>query len=337
MSSRRTPSLRMALFIGSALLALTAFGQTARAVVHFTVTADPRSNHTGFDSTLQAINTLVGGPGAFHVTVGDEDDDITENRVVVDARLGGNYPWFPIIGNHEQETSTEMTWLRAEYNTGNAGRTAIKNYPFGVTSGPLGTTETTYSWNSGNAHFISLNQYWNGGTAAGSDIATDGDVVSQLRTWLAADLAANRDKVTVVFGHEPAFPENRHVGDSLDAHPANRDAFWDLLESENQVAALIVGHTHVYSKHQGDKNGVGDVWQIDAGNAGNGSPYTFVDVSIDGNTVNYRTFDNSGGTFHVVESWNQTVSTVPEPSTIVLAAAGLLALCGMAWRKRRAG
>ena len=47
--------------------------------------------------------------------------------------------------------------------------------------------------------------------------------------WLAADLAANQDKAIFVFGHKPAFPENRHTTDSLNAHSANRDGFWALL------------------------------------------------------------------------------------------------------------
>ena len=38
---------------------------------HFTVTADPRLHHTEFGNTLADINSRLGGPGAFHVSVGD--------------------------------------------------------------------------------------------------------------------------------------------------------------------------------------------------------------------------------------------------------------------------
>jgi hypothetical protein len=312
------------------LLALAGLSATANAInFHFTVTADPRDYHASFASTLQAINTLVGGPGAFHVTVGDEDNTVPENRAQIDAKFGGNYPWYPVIGNHEQETAADMTWLRNEYLTGNGVRTPLKNYT--LQNGPTGSVETTFSWNYDGAHFVVLNEYWNGGTAPGSDIAADGDVVPPLRNWLAADLAANRGKPTFVFGHEPAFPANRHVGDSLDAHPDNRDAFWSLLETEN-VQSFLVGHTHVYSTHLGDKNGVGDVWQIDAGNAGNGSPQTFVDVGVTDTLVTYRAYNNSGGAFHLVESWTQPV---PEPSTLVLLGIGAIGLLAYAWRRRR--
>ncbi|GAG29503.1 unnamed protein product, partial [marine sediment metagenome] len=84
---------------------------------HFTATADPRSNHAGFGSTLQAINDLVGGPGAFHVSAGDIDETIPENRAVIDAKFGAAAAWYPGIGNHEEETGADMEWLRAEYDS----------------------------------------------------------------------------------------------------------------------------------------------------------------------------------------------------------------------------
>jgi hypothetical protein len=114
----------------------------------------------------------------------------------------------------------------------------------------------------------------------------------------------------------------KNVGDSLDQYPANRDAFWNLMESE-YVMAYLVGHTHYYSKHLGDKDGLGDVWQIDAGNAGNGSPQTFVNVHVTDGLVTYSTYDNSGGTWHLVESWS---AAVPEPATLALLAAGAAVL-----------
>ena len=71
-----------------------------------------------------------------------------------------------------------MNWLRNEYNNGNAVRTPLKNYT--NQDRPTGSVETTYSWDHGNAYFIALNQYWDGGTAVGSDAGTDGDVVTEL-------------------------------------------------------------------------------------------------------------------------------------------------------------
>ena len=276
----------------------------------FTVTADMRSSHSVFENVCQSIINDAGGPGAFHITVGDEDGRIWENRTVIDTYFGTSAIWYPIIGNHEEEDGVEMEWLRNEYDSGNGLRTPLSNLT--NHDGPVGTVRTNYSWDYGNVHFIALNQYWNGGTTegsgnstSGSDTATDGDIVPELRNWLAANLSAHKIKPFVfVFGHEPAFPYNRHVGDSLDLYPANRDALWSLLESE-RVQVFFVGHTHYYSKHQGDKNNVGQVWQLDAGNAGNdpGDGKTYFDVEVTGEQAMVHVYRDGGtGTFGLTET-----------------------------------
>jgi len=270
---------------------------------HFTATADMRGNHIKFGSLLQAINDGP-GPGVFHVSIGDIDNTIPENRAQIDEKFGTAAIWYPIIGNHEAETLSDMEWLRTEYNTGNGGRTALK---FNTNQdGPTGSIETTYSWDYGNAHFVALNQYWNGETTLGSDNATDGDIVPALYNWLAADLTANSKSFVFVFGHEPAFPYNRHVGNSLDQYPNNRDAFWSLLENED-VQAFFCGHTHYYSKHRGDKDNVGYVWQFDVGNAGQdpSDGLTYFDVVVGSSQATVNVYQDAGtGVFTLVESVN---------------------------------
>jgi Calcineurin-like phosphoesterase len=272
---------------------------------HFTVTADMRGYHVKFGNLLEAINDGP-GPGIFHISIGDVDDAIPENRARIDDKFGATAIWYPIIGNHEAETPSDMEWLRAEYNTGNNGRPALKLNT--NQDGPIGSVETTYSWDYGNAHFIALNEYWDGETTLGSDNSTDANIVPALCNWLATDLAAHTKPFVFVFGHEPAFPYTRHVGESLDQYRANRDAFWSLLEAED-VRAFFCGHTHYYSEHQGDERHVGDVWQFDAGNAGNdhGDGLTYLDIVVGNNqaTVNvYR--DDGTGIFSLVESVNLT-------------------------------
>ena len=292
------------------------------ATFHFTATADPRNFDAAFDLVLAAMQSKVGGLGVFHVSPGDIDPP-QNLRARIDARFGTSAIWYPGIGNHEEETPEDMTWLRDEYNVGNGGRTPLKNHT--NQDGPLGTVETTYSWDHGNAHFIMLNQYWNGGTAAGSDVAANGDTVPALYNWLARDLAENTKPVVFVFGHEPAYPFIRHVGDSLDQYPASRDAFWNLLESYSCVKAFIVGHTHYYSRYQ--KPG-GRVWQIDLGNAGNdgGDGKTFLDVVVTDTTVTYDIWRDGGtGIYTKTDAWGVPVTVTTPVQVATPAAAKLLA------------
>lgn len=283
--------------------------RTTAESFRLTATADQRGYVSAFDAVLLQMQAKVGGIGAFHVSPGDIDPP-NYSRIRIDARFGTHSVWYPGIGNHEAETAEDMTWLRTEYNSGNGGRVPLKVYT--NQDGPTGTVETNYSWDYGNVHFIMLNQYWDGGTVAGSDVAADGDVVPALRNWLAANLAATAKPVIIVFGHEPAYPFNQFVGDSLDKYPANRDAFWNLLESDPRVKAYICGHTNYYSKYQ--KPG-GRVWQIDLGNAGNdnGDGKTFLDVVIDPNEVRFDIWRDGGtGTFARTDTWS-VPATEPVP------------------------
>ena len=301
--------MKRSISITISLLLVTASSSTAEPGFSFTVTADMREVHAAFGDVCQAINANHGGPGVFHVTVGDMDPT-APNRAVVDTYFGSSAIWYPIIGNHElpgqgneSYYGENMDWLRAEYHNGNGVRTPLKDYT--NQDGPASSLETTYSWDYGDAHFVVLNIYWDGS----SDTATDGDVVPALYDWLAADLAANTKPFVFVFGHEPAFPYHRHVGDSLDQYPANRDAFWSLLEAEG-VQVFFCSHTHLFSKHQGDQDHIGEVWQLDVGNAGNDSttdpPYegqTYFHVAVEQDHVIVNVYRDEGtGTFTWADS-----------------------------------
>ena len=268
---------------------------------HFTVTSDMRRYHKEFGNVLQAIKDGP-GYGAFHVSIGDFDETAFENRAQIDNKFGSAAIWYPIIGNHEADTMEEMDWLRNEYHNGNSSRMPLKHYT--NQDGPRGSLETTYSWDYGNAHFIALNQYWDGTTAPSSDVGTDGDIMPELYEWLVENLAANTKPFVFIFGHEPAFPNNRNLGSSLDKYLANRDSFWSLLEV-NGVHVYFCAHTHYYSKHRGNENLVGNVWQLDAGNVGNdpGDGFTYFDVIVGSNEVEINVYrDNGTGSFSLVES-----------------------------------
>jgi predicted phosphodiesterase len=224
----------------------------------FVVTSDMRS-FTGkeyyyFRGICEMLND--GGSGDFMVSPGDIDPPDSTFQTI-NRYIGQDYSWYPVVGNHEADTESDMAWIR-EYNQGGNPLPNIIRY------GPLNGTQTTFSFEYGEAHFIVLNEYYDGQ----SDIASDGDVGDELYQWLASDLQANNKPLIFVFGHEPAYPmpdqesgRMRHENTCLDKYPVHRDRFWQLL-ADYQVLAYLCGHTHNYSVQQ--FNGV---WQIDAGHA----------------------------------------------------------------------
>ena len=121
--------------------------------------------------------------------------------------------------------------------------------------------------------------------------ATGRQYVSALLDEAEAD--RNIDHVFVTF-HEPAFPQNRHVGDSMDLYGPDRDALWTLMASRPKVRAVLVGHTHFYSVF--DKDGLR---QIDVGGAGRvrssatiPSLLTWLDVEVQRDRLAFRVWQS---------------------------------------------
>ena len=271
----------------------------------FAVTADMRQfsgpgtydTPQYFRGACEFIHRL--GDGAFMVSPGDIDPPADVHWTITQY-IDPSYLWYPVVGNHEAETPEDMDWLRNyDYDPNGSAPPNLTN------TGPPGCEETTYSFDYGNSHFVVLNEYYDGT----SDIGTDGDVVDALYNWLAADLAATDRTHIFVFGHEPAYPwpdaqtgRERHVGDSLDAHVANRDRFWALLQSHG-VVAYLCGHTHNYSAVEFD-----GVWQLDVAHArglgDTGVPSTFLLVHVLGDAVTFEAYrdDAAGGPYTLSET-----------------------------------
>jgi hypothetical protein len=285
----------------------------------FAITADiriyagPGSYDTAqfFRGATEAIASL--GSGAIMISPGDIDPPAGV-QWTIRQYLGENYLWYPVVGNHEAETSEDMKWLRA-YDYDPNGSTP----PNVVNVGPAACEETTYSFDYGNSHFVILNEYCDGT----SDTGTDGDVVDALYDWLVADLNATDQTHIFVFGHEPAYPQpdadngrERHMLDSLNQHPGNRDRFWNLLR-EKEVAAYICGHTHNYSAVEID-----GVWQLDAGHArgrgDTGARSTFILVHVNFGFVTFETYrdDANGGPYTLRDSGVLQGSRIYVPLTM---------------------
>ncbi len=239
--------------------AATAVAEDTRDELVFVVAADMRNFATdgewskNFSGACEAINEV--GAGSFMISPGDLDvHPPSAVREMIDKVIGEDYPWYPVLGNHDPESPSTMEYLR-EYS---------KAVPNVVNRGPEGCEETTYSFDVADAHFVVLNQYYDGVR----DWGLKGEIVPELLAWLEADLAVTTKKHIFVFGHEPLIPmpdmDNgrlRHQGDSLDEDPENAFAFHQLL-MKYEVDAYVCGHTHgtSYAKING-------LWQLDPGHA----------------------------------------------------------------------
>jgi len=206
-----------------------------------------------FSGACEAIKAV--GPGSFMISPGDLDvRPPSAVRDMIDKVIGKDYPWYPVLGNHDPESPSTMEYLR-EFST---------TVPNVVNRGPEGCEETTYSFDYGDTHFVVLNVYYNGV----KDWGLEGDVVPELLAWLEADLEATTKEHIFVFGHEPlmAMPDMdngriRHQGNSLDEDPESAFAFHQVL-MKHGVDAYVCGHTHntSYAKISG-------LWQLDPGHA----------------------------------------------------------------------
>lgn len=175
----------------------------------------------------------------------------------IEASNVKNVPVYFVIGNHEAGSNSETALIQ--------GRFSASKFP--LNPGPPGTDKTTYSMNVGNMHVINMNEYWNGATDDSylKYSSTDGGYVPDaLYDWISTDLSKTSDWKIVV-GHDPLYPESKHVGNSLDANKANRDKLQALFESEN-VDLFIGGHTH----NAGVQN-VGGVYHVNTGVIGPGA------------------------------------------------------------------
>jgi predicted phosphodiesterase len=269
------------LYVLLVLLAVCASGCSSKHALEFSFIAvsDMRCytppEYAGpeyFAGVCQAIRKA--GAGAFIIVAGDLDPpDMV--RDTIDNVLGKEYPWYPVIGNHDLEKLKNMAYLRS-CNTGG------DILPHIVNAGPSGAVETCYSFDYGDAHFVAINEYYDGI----SDIVGDGDVVDALYEWLADDLRSTKKTIIFVIGHEPTIiiPDMesgrlRHQHSSLNKYGEKNHRFWQLLKKHG-VVAYICGHTHGASVAK-----LNGVWQIDTGHSrgkgDSGAKSTFVKFHID--------------------------------------------------------
>lgn len=200
--------------------------------------------------------------------------------------------YYPAIGNHEgnENIFNEMFAYLPDGQLSGFGRTA-------------------YFFDYANTRIVTLN-------SIRKDHRNKYVIDAEQRKWLENVLKSKGKRHVFVQLHIPPYPASNHTGESLDANPFERDAFWSVLD-KYKVDAVLVGHEHNYSRRKVDSsfsangfNFQNSIYQITVGGAG--APlyrsvknkknvevgplpvYHFMVVDVKNENVQYSVYDING-------------------------------------------
>lgn len=171
-----------------------------------------------------------------------------------------DFDFIMMLGDNAYETGTDEEYQRGFFEPyrsvlrskvawptqGNHDHTAKAYYPVftlptkGESGGVPSGVERFYSFEYGNAHFISLN----------SEIA-DPSLRESMIKWLRKDLVANKKSWTIVFWHHPPYSKGHHDSDDLKDSGGRmawmREKIVPILD-EAGVDLVFTGHSHSYER-----------------------------------------------------------------------------------------
>jgi hypothetical protein len=148
-------------------------------------------------------------------------------------------PLYPTPGNHD-------------YHNDNPGRQNDHDVPYykifsmptkGEAGGLASETQSFYSYDYGNVHFLALDSYGH------EDRATRlYDTLGRQVQWIKADLAANQNKEWIIaYWHHAPFSQGSRNSETDPEMTAIRQNFIRILE-RNGVDLIICGHSHIYER-----------------------------------------------------------------------------------------
>lgn len=138
---------------------------------------------------------------------------------------------WPTVGNHDSGDSASVNQSAPYFSIFSLPKQAQAG---GIASG----TESYYSFDYGDIHFISLN-------SMGSEHRAKN---STMKAWLTADLAnATTKKWIVAFWHHPPYSKGSHNSDSEIPLREMRENFLATLE-DGGVDLILSGHSHSYER-----------------------------------------------------------------------------------------
>lgn len=148
--------------------------------------------------------------------------------------LFGTLPFWPAPGNHDYNDNVNDFGV-AYYKQFSMPKNA-------EAGGQPSNTQSYYSFNYGNVHFVALDSF---GNEAGKFRLYD-TTGTQIQ-WLKRDLAANQLPWTVVYFHHPPYTKGSRNSDTEEALALIRQNLTPILERYN-VDLVLSGHSHIYER-----------------------------------------------------------------------------------------
>jgi len=152
------------------------------------------------------------------------------------------YPLFPTPGNHDYNDN-ELSVKHAQETHEVAYYQNFSLPANGESGGTPSHTEAFYSFDIGNAHFLSLDSY-------GKEDKSYRlyDTLGPQVNWVKKDLAENKNKGWVIaFWHHPPYTMGSHNSDQEEELVKIRENFIQVLERAG-VDLVLNGHSHDYER-----------------------------------------------------------------------------------------
>jgi hypothetical protein len=151
------------------------------------------------------------------------------------------YKLYPSPGNHDYGENNTLPY------TGNRSNPYFQSFSLpaaGESGGVASGTESFYSFDVGDVHFLSLDSY---GTETGSFATKMYDTTSPQAVWVKADLAANTKRWTIAYWHHAPYTKIGLNSDTDAELIAIREKFIRILERYG-VDLIVCGHSHGHER-----------------------------------------------------------------------------------------
>lgn len=170
-----------------------------------------------------------------------EDSEYQNNVFVPYDSIMAYMPFYPTPGNHDYNSMGGYNILfPTSYDNHSGAYYDMTTLPSGGEAGGLASgTEAFYSYDYGNAHFISLN----------SEVQNTNTRCHEMEDWLEADLSQNDKDWTIAYWHQAPYTKGSHDSDGVWEifMRGMRKNILPILEAHG-VDLVLCGHSHNYER-----------------------------------------------------------------------------------------